>query len=319
MIGSPASHVATALGALPRAEFLRDYWQQKPLLIRASLSDYTSPISAEELAGLACEPEVESRLIQQLKNTDQWTLEHGPFVEQRFRDLPESDWTLLIQAIELWVPEIQKLRQRFDFLPSWRFEDIMASFAMPGGSVGPHFDQYDVFLVQVEGQRLWQIGRHCEADAPLQLNTDLKILKDFTATEQWLLNPGDVLYLPPLLSHWGIAKTPCVTFSVGFRAPSVADMLGDLATELLSQDYPAHYSDPPLTPEMASEEIHPAYISQAKALLSTALEDDALLEDWFARYMTSPKYPGLEAITGELRKASVHGRSYRNGEPEDSG
>ncbi|MGI9324795.1 MAG: cupin domain-containing protein [Pseudomonadales bacterium] len=318
MNGSASNRIATALGSLPRADFLRDYWQQKPLLVRASLADYESPISADELAGLACEPEIESRIIQQSANTQHWTLEHGPFVEQRFRELPERDWTLLIQAIELWVPEIRKLRQRFDFLPSWRFEDIMASFAMPGGSVGPHFDQYDVFLVQVEGQRLWQIGEPCEPQTAPLINSDLKILADFAATEQWLLNPGDVLYLPPLISHWGLAKSPCVTFSVGFRAPSVADMLGDLATELLSQDHQAYYSDPPLTPEMATEAIHPAFITQAKALLHNALEDDALLEDWFARYMTGPKYPGREAITGELRQASVNGRVYRNGEPQDS-
>jgi len=137
------------MGDTTPAEFLRDHWQRKPLLIREALTAYTSPLSADELAGLALEKEVESRLVE--SPGGQWSLRHGPFEEEDFLALPEQDWTLLVQGVDLWVPEVQELLQRFDFLPPWRLDDIMVSFACPGGSVGPHFDQYDVFLLQVEG------------------------------------------------------------------------------------------------------------------------------------------------------------------------
>ena len=302
------------LGDITATEFLAKHWQREPLLVRGALPDYSSPVSADELAGLALEADVESRIIVENGPTGPWEVQHGPFKEQDFQQLPDAAWTLLVQAIDLWVPETKSILQHFEFLPPWRLDDIMASYAAKAGSVGPHFDQYDVFLLQVEGQRRWQIGRECDAQTPLLTGTDLAIVEDFEPTREWLLNPGDMLYLPPRLSHWGIAETECMTFSVGFRSPTLADMLGDLAIELSAQGNDRHYTDPALTPDMANTEIHPAFIEQARKLLHEVLSDESLLEDWFARFMTAPKYPDLEEQTHEQRNASIAGRSYRNGD-----
>ena len=303
------------LGDLSADAFLRRYWQQEPLLIRKALANYQSPISADELAGLALESEVESRLVE-CQGRD-WTLKHGPFTEEDFLSLPEKDWTLLVQGVDLWVPEVQALLSQFAFLPPWRLDDVMVSFACHGGSVGPHFDQYDVFLLQVEGQRRWQIGGRCSSETPMRDDSPLRILKEFEADEEWLLEPGDMLYLPPGVAHWGVAETECLTYSIGFRSPSIADMLGDLSVELMTQGYDAHYRDPALTPNMASLNIDQAFIDQAKRQLWQAINDDDLISDWFARFMTATKYPELEEVTEEERHASVRGRRYFNGDSVD--
>jgi len=212
------------------------------------------------------------------------------------------------------VPAVRELLPHFDFLPPWRLDDVMASYAAPGGSVGPHVDQYDVFLLQVEGQRRWQIGTFCDGSPVLRQDTDLSLLANFEATQEWVLDPGDMLYLPPQLSHWGTAVTECVTFSIGFRSPNLADMLGDLAVELLAQGRGAQYRDPPLQVSMANSQIDPAFIDAAKRQLQALLEDESLLADWFARYMTAPKYPELVLGSEEQRRASIAGAIYVNGE-----
>ena len=303
------------LGNTTAEEFLGSYWQQQPLLIRAAMPDYRSPISADELAGLALEEEVESRLVQCADS--QWSLRHGPFVAEDFSSLPEQDWTLLVQGVDLWVPQVQELLKRFNFLPPWRLDDIMVSFACPGGSVRPHFDQYDVFLLQVEGQRRWQIGPTCTPQTPLLTDPVLRIVANFSAQQEWVLGPGDMLYLPPGVSHWGVAQSECLTFSIGFRSPSIADMLGDLAVELIAQGYDKHYRDPRLVPGMAVTEIDPAFVAQAKTQLWQAINDDDLIADWFARFMTATKYPELEHMTAEQRYAAVRGKRYFNGDCVD--
>ena len=312
---------ASVLGDTTAEEFLKRYWQREPLLIRGALPNYVSPFSPDELAGLATDEDVESRLVIETPSGDSaasnWELRHGPFTDVDFAQLPPTNWSLLVQAVDLWVPDAQALLDRFDFLPRWRMDDIMASFAPDGGSVGPHFDQYDVFLLQVEGERLWQTGAACDEQTPLVPGSDLSIVADFVPTQEWLLAPGDMLYLPPKLSHWGVAQNNCMTFSIGFRSPTLADMLGDLAVELGALDASAHYVDPALTPGMASETIDDAFVQHAKAQLLGLLDNDALIADWFARYMTRPKYPGLEEMTEELRTAQTLGRHYRNGEIRD--
>ena len=305
------------LGDISAAEFLKKHWQREPLLVRGALADCAPPLTAEELAGLSLEAEIESRIVTGQGSAAAWELHNGPFSEQFFQQLPDSGWTLLVQAIDLWVPESAALLDCFDFLPRWRLDDIMASYAARGGSVGPHYDQYDVFLIQMEGQRLWKIGARCDAETPLLAETDLRIVADFETTQEWLLNPGDMLYLPPRLSHWGIAKTDCMTFSVGFRSPTLADMLYDLAIEITAQGSDRQYADPVLTPEMASEAIHPAFIQQARKQLLELLSDDELIGDWFARFMTAPKYPDLVEQTEEQRRASINGRNYHNGDTLD--
>jgi 50S ribosomal protein L16 3-hydroxylase len=308
---------APVLGEVSAAQFLSDYWQQQPLLVRGALAADYAPVSGEVLAGLSLEEAVEARLVLCSAEQKSWQLRHGPFNETEFLNLPERNWTLLVQALDLWLPEVAELLTQFDFLPRWRLDDVMASYAVPGGSVGPHFDHYDVFLVQTLGDRLWRIGQHCDRETPLLDNTDLKILKDFAPTGEWLLEPGDMLYLPPGLAHWGIAQSACVTLSVGFRAPTLADLLGDLAVELTARGDERHYRDPPLTLEMAEETIAPEFIAEARKLLTELLDDDELLADWFARFMTAPKYPELEALTGERRLARIGERRYENGEISD--
>jgi 50S ribosomal protein L16 3-hydroxylase len=312
------------LGDLTADQFLAEYWQKKPLLIRNAIPNFEPPIDGDDLAGLSLEAEVESRLVI----GDDWALEHGPFEESRFASLPEQNWSLLVQGVDLWVPEVADLLSSFDFLPSWRVDDIMVSYAEDGGNVGPHFDYYDVFLIQGEGQRHWQIGQLCsEADLHTD-STALKILKNLEVLDEWTLNPGDMLYLPPKIAHHGVAIGQCTTFSVGFRAPAATEMLDDLATELLSRDItPNHLQDPPLNAAMANEPISGAYIHQVKELLQQTLDDEQMLGEWFAQFMTEPKYPSLVGMTEELRSASLENRPvegsdtsynhYLNGQKQD--
>ena len=292
----------SVLGTLSEEQFLSDYWQQKPLLIRNAWPNFQAPIDADELAGLALEDEIESRLII----GSDCAVEQGPFAEDRFASLPTSEWTLLVQAVDLWVPEVAEMLRRFSFLPRWRIDDIMVSYATDGGGVGPHFDDYDVFLLQGSGQRRWQIGDYCDANSALSEHSQLKILDAFDAQQDWLLNPGDMLYLPPRLAHCGVAVGECCTYSIGFRAPSAADMLDDLATEMLSRGAAHDYlRDPPLRPCDDPELIPQSYIQQTRDLLHKIIDDDQVLGEWFAQYMTQPKYPHLTDITGETRRAHI--------------
>ncbi len=307
------------LGNLTPDQFLSEHWQRKPLLVRAALKDYVSPLSADELAGLALEEEVESRLVSNGDATAPWPVRFGPFSEQDFARLPKTDWTLLVQAVDLWCPEVAELCAHFDFLPRWRTDDIMASFAAPGGSVGPHFDQYDVFLIQIAGHRRWQIGTVCDDKTPLVEGTELQIIDKFEAVDEWVLGPGDMLYLPPGVAHWGVAQDACMTFSLGFRSPLLLDMLSDLAVELSAQGLDQHYRDPVLTAAMGSDEIDPVFVAHAKQQLLALLDNEPLIADWLARFMTAPKYPDLVDASGEQRQASTMGRQYRNGEPTDQG
>tara|TARA_B110000438_G_scaffold302177_1_gene359081 strand:- start:5205 stop:6164 length:960 start_codon:yes stop_codon:yes gene_type:complete len=287
-------------GKLTADEFLTSYWQKKPLLIRDAIPDFMSPIDGDDLAAMSLESEIESRLVI----GDDYQLEHGPFDETRFQELPEDNWTLLVQAVDLWVPEVAKLRDYFTFLPSWRIDDIMISYAEDGGNVGPHKDNYDVFLLQGQGSRRWQICESNVGEATSKSGTSLKILDNFFATNEWILNTGDMLYLPPKTAHHGVAIGECTTFSVGFRAPSSIEMLDDLATELLSRDLlPEHLIDPPLTASGFAQPISKEYIHQVKVMLLNLLNDDQMLGEWFAQFMTQPKYPALVKVTEEKREA----------------
>lgn len=283
------------LGGLTAREFLRDYWQKKPLLVRQAIPDFESPISPDELAGLALEEEVESRLVIE-HGERPWELQRGPFNEDTFQALPERDWTLLVQAVDQFVPEVAELLEDFKFLPKWRIDDLMISFAAPGGGVGPHFDNYDVFLLQAHGHRRWQIGQMCEADSPLLPHADLKILAKFEPTDEWVLAPGDMLYLPPCLAHCGTAEDDCMTYSVGFRAPSAAEVLTHF-TDFLGQFLPdeERYSDADIQPSEDPNQIQRDALERLKALLNEHMSDERLLMTWFGQFMTEPKYPELVA------------------------
>ena len=216
---------------LPVARFLGEYWQKKPLLIRQAFPNYQPPLTPEDLAGLACEEAALSRLVVHDRKKDSWTLRNGPFAEAEFPKLGKKDWTLLVQDMDKWDRDVRALLAHFRFLPAWRVDDIMISFAAPGGSVGPHVDQYDVFLLQAQGHRRWQIDTDPHAPCGFRPDVELKLLQKFTPSHEWLLEPGDMLYLPPGMPHHGEAVDACMTFSVGMRAPSQAELIVDLAEE----------------------------------------------------------------------------------------
>ena len=285
--------VSTLPGGMSADEFLRDYWQKKPLLIRQAFPDFDSPLSADELAGLSLEEEVESRIVLEHGATP-WELRRGPFNEQDYSSLPERDWTLLVQAVDQFIPEAAELLRDFRFLPSWRVDDLMISYAAPGGSVGPHFDNYDVFLLQTHGHRRWKIGQMCDADSPLLTHPDLRILADFDQQEEWVLEPGDMLYIPPRLAHYGIAEDECMTWSVGFRAPSHVEVLThftDFLTQYLGDEQ--RYSDAGLSRPADPAQIDEQTVERLQQLILASVQDREALGTWFGRFMTEPRYPEL--------------------------
>lgn len=273
---------------ISRGEFLSHYWQQRPLLIRAAVPDFSPPISAEELAGLAMEAHVESRIVDYRHGS--WSLEHGPFEARDYQR--ESPWTLLVQSVDHHVPAVAALRHWVEFLPGWRFDDVMVSYATDGGSVGPHFDRYDVFLVQGEGQRLWRIGDCCDDNTPRLEHDGLSLLEQFSTVEEFLLGPGDALYVPPGFAHWGIAQGECTTFSIGFRAPRLADLMArivDDALDALSPELLLQDGDSLVEPSRPGE-ITQAHINNARTAVCNALT--ALDRgDAVAALLSEPRYP----------------------------
>ncbi|MGL4564563.1 MAG: JmjC domain-containing protein [Halioglobus sp.] len=266
--------------------FLAEYWQRKPLLIRNAISSFASPLPADELAGLALEEDIESRIIEYRHG--QWRLQHGPFRAEDFER--EGPWTLLVQAVDHYIPAVAALRQLVDFLPSWRLDDVMVSYAVDGGSVGPHYDNYDVFLLQGEGERHWQLGQFCNSRSPLLPHDELRILADFACTEDYVLGPGDMLYVPPGMAHWGVALGECTTFSIGFRAPRINDMVSRWADSLLERlDPESFYTDRDMGPATRAGEIRPRDLERARAQVSGAL-DQAMDNHWFGAMVTEPRY-----------------------------
>jgi 50S ribosomal protein L16 3-hydroxylase len=228
--------------------FLAEYWQRQPLLLPGAVAGIVSPIEPDELAGLACERDVESRIVCEQGSERPWQVAHGPFDESFFASLAPSHWTLLVQDVDKHVPGVAAFLACFDFLPEWRLDDIMISWAEDGGSVGPHLDEYDVFLVQVMGSRRWRIVSTPEPPTEIQPDLDLPILRRFEPDRDWLLGPGDVLYLPPGLPHWGIAEGPCMTWSVGLRAPAWRELAAEWFQYLVeAQADESRWRDPPPT------------------------------------------------------------------------
>lgn len=271
------------------ASFLRDYWQKRPLLIRNAFPDFEPPLQPDDLAGLACEPAALARLIVHDEKRDRWQVNPGPLTEADFAKTPDSNWTLLVQDVDKWDADVAELLQHFTFLPSWRVDDVMVSYAEPGGGVGAHVDQYDVFLLQGLGQRHWAISDDPMAPKQFRADVELKQLAQFEPTHEWLLDPGDMLYLPPGIGHDGVAfGGPCLTFSIGMRAPSQAELTGDLADHIAEQlPEELRYTDPDLKPAKATGEIDSAAIDRLRdSLPFAAALDDAMLRDWFGRFIT---------------------------------
>lgn len=291
-----ARHV---LGELDCKTFLRDYWQKKPLLIRQAWPDFEPIVSAQELAGLSLEDDIESRLIVETRQENaasRWQLRCGPFSEDDYRQLPERDWTLLVQAVDHWLPDARDILDPFRFIPNWRLDDLMISYAVDGGNVGPHYDQYDVFLLQAQGLREWRIGQHCDGSTAILPDIPLKILQDFQQTERFVLEPGDMLYLPPGVAHYGIAQGECMTYSIGFRAPSRTELLQSLLDErLLDDNDDERYQDPDLTLRNGPSALNDDDIARIRKQLQPLLDDDNALVHTLGKLMTQPKYPELIA------------------------
>ena len=276
------------LGMSP-ARFLRDYWQKRPLLIRNAFPGFVSPIEPEDLAGLACEEGVLARLIEHDKASDGWKVRHGPFLEDDFPGLPDHDWTLLVQDVDKWDADVRALIPRFAFLPRWRIDDVMVSFAATGGSVGAHVDQYDVFLLQGMGHRRWQIDASPAPPLAFRDDAELRLLREFTPTHDWVLAPGDMLYLPPGVPHHGVAEDACLTISLGMRAPSAAELLGDYADSLAAEAPDAlRYTDPDLQPPADPFEIDDAAMHRVvHALRQLRMDDPDRFGDWFGGFITT--------------------------------
>jgi len=278
--------------------FLKDDWQKKPALIRNPWPSWHNPLEPAELAGLACEKDVEARLVTQ--RAGNWTVEHGPFPEDRFGMPDTAPWTLLVQAVDHFVPDVAALLDPFRFVPNWRMDDVMVSYATEGGGVGPHFDQYDVFLIQGLGQRRWRVGGHCDQETPLLPHDDLRLLADFEATDEWILSPGDILYVPPGIAHEGIAVSDdCMTYSIGFRAPSRSELIAHWCDHLLEQlQDDDRYEDwrsgaAPFGQDNPGEIAAGALDGLHRMIAERMLDRDAFAR-WFGQYNSVRKYPDVD-------------------------
>jgi len=267
--------------------FLSLYWQKKPLVIRNALPDFENPVSPEELAGLSLEDEVESRIVIQKGETD-YQLLKGPFEESTYETLPEENWTLLVQGMDRLMPDVADILNDFDFLPRWRIDDIMVSYATKGGNVGPHFDHYDVFLVQAAGKRNWKLtAQDCSEDNYIQ-GVDLRLMKTFKVEDEFVFEKGDILYIPPKWGHHGVAlDDECMTYSVGYRTyrgQELWDSFGDHLSEMSA--FKDLYLDPTWQPNLNPGEITDSASEQAQTLLTSILEDKTLMKTWFGRFAT---------------------------------
>ena len=278
------------LGETTIKSFFDDYWQKKPLLVKGLFPGFCSPLTAEEIAGLSLEDEVVSRLVQEDPTHDNWTVLHGPLQESQFSNLPESHWSLLVEQADNLIPEVNALLNAFRFMPNWRLDDIMVSYAPDQGGVGPHFDYYDVFLLQGEGQRRWKIGQTCSADTKLVANQPMKLLAEFETQQEFIVEAGDLLYIPAKVAHWGKAIGDSITYSIGFRAPSYSEILLDLTQDIahsLKEDQ--RYQDSFLKPNAHNGEIDASAIERIQSILSDLIQDKEKIGNWLAAYATQQR------------------------------
>ncbi len=306
------------LGGMPATQFVHDYWHKRPLLVRRAWPEFEPPIDGDDLAGLACDALAEARLVTGNQAAG-YSVRYGPFAEADFHDLPPADWTLLVQDVEKHYPPLAELLDAFSFIPVWRLDDIMVSFAAPGGGVGPHVDQYDVFLFQASGRRRWQIAEHF--DPALVPDSELKVLQHFTACTEWTLEAGDLLYLPPGVAHHGVAVNAGLTYSIGLRAPSVADILAALADEAAQDEAQwGRYRDSELEPNFRQGEIDCHTAIRFQALLADSPAGAAgTNRDWLAKFLSEyrlaqrPAAPECPVTLNELQAhLQTNGRVQRN-------
>ena len=276
-------------GELTPQRFLSEYWQKKPLLIKKGMVDefehqFIDPLDANELAGLAMEEEIQSRIISH-KNESDWSVEHGPF--EHFDQYGEKDWTLLVQATNNWSAETHQLLKPFNFIPSWRLDDVMVSFSTPGGGVGAHLDQYDVFIIQGEGKRHWQVALPDDSLVHLLPHPDLKQVSEITPVIDVITEPGDILYIPPNHAHKGTAIENSLNYSVGFQAPSAQELWSAFADKLLDQDLAtARFADPDRQPTKNPNVMSDADKQALKQFMLKELDNEAVFNDFVSSYLT---------------------------------
>lgn len=278
--------------------FLLHHWQQNACLIKNTGNAFTDWLSADELAGLSCEPEVESRLILTATDTRPWQVLDGPFDDSDFSALDDQPFNLLVQAVDHYVPSLRQLWAEFDFLPHWRIDDVMVNASSDQGSVGPHFDFYDVFLIQGQGQKRWQTGQRCDNQTGVDNSSGLKLLSHFTPEQEWLLNPGDILYVPAGMAHHGIAVGNSTTYSLGFRAPAYSEMVmgvAELIADQLHDD--KRYRDGTPSVSKHPAEIPSEVVSSLQAELLSLANNPKAIQQWFGETMTYPR-DDLDGIDG---------------------
>jgi 50S ribosomal protein L16 3-hydroxylase len=259
------------LGGLTPRTFLRRHWQKRPLLVRSAFAPFRDPVSPARLLSLATRAHVESRLVRERGGDRSWQVDPGPLTRSQLRRLGPSHWTVLVQNVDEHIPAAAALLEEFDFLPRWRVDDVMVSLAAPQGSVGPHVDTYDVFLLQGRGRRRWGIAEDfVEAYRP---GLDLRVLRGFRAEQEWILEPGDMLYLPPGVAHHGVALEECLTYSIGLRAPSEVELVaGFLRRRVAAVDQSRLYVDPDLAPASEPGEITTRALEAMRATVARAAE-----------------------------------------------
>jgi len=316
-----AGALGPLLGGLSPAAFLRTHWQKRPLLVRQAIPGFRGIVSRDAFLALSTRADARARLVIHYPRrapVRRWERHDGPFGALEADMLPARGWTLLVNSVESLIPGGWELLRRFSFLPAARIDDLMVSYAADGGSVGPHDDLYDVFLLQGPGRRRWQVSR--QRDRTVDSEAAIKVLRSFVPEDEWLLEPGDMLYLPPGIAHHGVAEGPCFTYSIGFRAAPHADLyrhffgyLGELLGA--NADQQAMYQDPDLTSAAAApHEIGDAMVARVAAVVGTARWTRADVADFLGRLLTSPK-PQLRFAppARPLDRAAFVGRVTRRG------
>jgi 50S ribosomal protein L16 3-hydroxylase len=300
-----------ALAGLSASEFLRRHWQKKPLLVRDALPECAGIVQPDGLFELAGREDLESRLV--LRSGTRWQVRHGPFARREFTKLPRQGWTLLVQGVDHALPAARALLERFSFIPYARLDDVMVSYAPPGGGVGPHFDSYDVFLLQGEGRRRWRVSR--QRDLELVPGAPLRILRRFRPSREWMVQQGDLLYLPPRCAHDGIAVGDCITYSIGFRAPG-AQELGARFLEFLQEQLRLDgiYSDPELQSQRRPARIADDMLRKVRDVLRRIHWNDADAMRFLGCYLTEPKASVLFARPSRpLSESAFQARGARRG------
>ena len=301
------------LGGITAEQFLAEYWQKKPLLVRNAMPEIANILEPSDVMELALDENITARLIKQKdRDPNQWSVKSSPLLKADFQKMPKL-WTLLVQAVDHYSFDLAELWKKFSFIPQWRRDDIMVSYAPKGGSVGKHFDFYDVFLVQGYGHRRWQLGQMCDAETDFVAGQPLKLLADMDVHFDEVLAPGDLLYVPPGLSHYGVAEDDCLTFSFGFRMPNVSDMMDRVGDKFSENEVLRNPLVDIIRDQMSAVgEVTNNELEYLKEKIMEQLQNSNVLEDAIMTLMSEPKYPenipeAEEIGSGDLEEALEEG------------